>query len=168
MERRYAWRWVVLAAAVLTGCAAHSGTAISTGAPAANTSWTTVQFDGASVDVPASWPVYELSKDPTLCVRFNVNAVYLGAQGPDPDCPARMLGRADAVQVAPLGPTTAGQLLPALSAVNPQGLVVQEQPNSDTTRTIVAAFPKLGVLVTASYLQDPSVAQRIVDSVAAA
>ena len=50
---------------------------------------------------PADWPVHDLAADPTTCVRFDVHAVYLGHPGADMDCPAGLVGRADAVLVEP-------------------------------------------------------------------
>jgi hypothetical protein len=119
-------------------------------------------------DVPSNWPVYDLTKDPKRCVRFDMNAVYLGTQGTEAGCPARLLGRADAVQIEPLAPAATAHLLPAAATLNAKGQTVEQQPGSSTTRSIVATFPKLAVVVTASYPQDPSVAQRVVDSVDAA
>ena len=61
----------------------------------------TITYHGVAFDVPASWPVYDLAADPSTCVRFDVNAVYLGHPGPDMACPAVAVGRADAVLVEP-------------------------------------------------------------------
>ncbi|MDP9075237.1 MAG: hypothetical protein M3N98_13955 [Actinomycetota bacterium] len=170
MDRGIRWPSVVLSLVILAGCSAGAGTTISA-TPAPTAAWTSVHFGSAKLDVPSNWPVHDLSKDPKLCVRFDQSAVYLGRQGPEPKCPARLLGRTSAVQVQLLDPATVGQLVPAAAgagAANAKGQVHHDQPNSSTTRSIVAAFPKLGVLVTASYQQDPSVAQRIIDSVDAA
>jgi hypothetical protein len=38
----------------------------------------TVEYDGYSVTVPASWQVFHLDTDPGQCVRYDINAVYLG------------------------------------------------------------------------------------------
>src|SRR5205823_4545434 len=66
----------------------------------------TVTFGGYTVSVPASWPVYDLAKDPRQCVRYDVNAVYLGTPGPDQDCPPNLVGRVDTVTIqAPAGPS---------------------------------------------------------------
>src|SRR5450432_2734842 len=48
----------------------------------------TVTFGGYAISVPAGWPVYDLTKDPRQCVRYDRHAVYLGTPGPDQDCPA--------------------------------------------------------------------------------
>ena len=66
----------------------------------------TVEYRGYAIRVPASWPVYSLSKNPRQCVRYDVNAVYLGTPGPNPDCPAHLVGRADTVSIG--GPVTPG------------------------------------------------------------
>ena len=59
----------------------------------------TVEYRGYAIRVPATWPVYSLSKDPRRCVRYDVNAVYLGTPGPNPNCPAHVVGRADTISI---------------------------------------------------------------------
>jgi Domain of unknown function (DUF1906) len=66
----------------------------------------TVEYRGYAIRVPATWPVYSLSKDPRRCVRYDVNAVYLGTPGPNPNCPAHLVGRADTISIG--GPATPG------------------------------------------------------------
>jgi Domain of unknown function (DUF1906) len=78
-----------------------------TAAEAAAPAMKTVEYRGYAIRVPATWPVYSLSKDPSQCVRYDVNAVYLGPPGPNPDCPAHVVGRADTVSIG--GPATPGQ-----------------------------------------------------------
>src|SRR6266496_6546462 len=51
-------------------------------AKAARPASQTVTFGGYTVSVPASWPVYDLTKNPRQCVRYDVHAVYLGTPGP--------------------------------------------------------------------------------------
>jgi hypothetical protein len=72
----------------------------------------TVTFGGYTVSVPASWPVYDLTKNPRQCVRYDVHAVFLGTPGPDPDCPPNLVGRVDTVTIqasaASPGTKTAG------------------------------------------------------------
>jgi Domain of unknown function (DUF1906) len=60
-----------------------------------------VKFGGYAVSVPASWPVYDLTKNPRRCVRFDIHAVYLGTPGPDQDqdCPANLVGRVDTISI---------------------------------------------------------------------
>jgi len=77
-------------------------TATKAAAPAMKT----VGYRGYAIRVPATWPVYSLSKDPSQCVRYDVNAVYLGTPGANPDCPAHVVGRADTISIG--GPVTPG------------------------------------------------------------
>ena len=67
----------------------------------------TVTYGGYSIQVPSSWPVYSLDKDPSKCVRYDVNAVYLGTPGPNQDCPPHLIGHADTVSIG--GPLTPGE-----------------------------------------------------------
>jgi hypothetical protein len=48
-----------------------------------------VRYRGYGIRVPAAWPVYNLSADPTVCVRFNRHAVYLGRPGSEQLCRCR-------------------------------------------------------------------------------
>ena len=61
----------------------------------------TVTFGGYSVSVPANWPVYDLTKNPRQCVRYDVHAVYLGSPRPDQDQdgPPDLVGRADTISI---------------------------------------------------------------------
>jgi hypothetical protein len=75
----------------------------------AGTGMKVVEFRGYAFQVPASWPVYSLSKDPDQCVRYDVNAVYLGTPGPNQHCPPDLVGTADTVSVG--GPAIPGVLV---------------------------------------------------------
>src|SRR5271170_8209577 len=59
----------------------------------------TVEYGGYELNAPASWPVYRLAEDPSQCVRYDVHAIYLGAPGPDQDCPAGLVGRTETVSI---------------------------------------------------------------------
>src|SRR5579871_3053972 len=52
----------------------------------------TVTYDGYSVTVPASWRVFHLDSDPGQCVRYDINAVYLGRPGANQNCPSNLMG----------------------------------------------------------------------------
>jgi len=52
-----------------------------------------VRFAGYTIEVPAAWPVYRLARDPSRCVRYDRNAVYLGHPGANQQCPAHLAGR---------------------------------------------------------------------------
>jgi hypothetical protein len=62
-----------------------------------------VEFHGYRVAIPAGWPVFDLSADPSVCVRFNRHALYLGSPSPVARCPARAIGRTEAILIQPLG-----------------------------------------------------------------
>jgi hypothetical protein len=150
-----------------SGCASSRTSSVHTGTAAgpATAGWKQIQYRDAVLDVPAAWPVVDLSKDPQQCALFDVHAVYLGHQGPDAACPARALGRTDAVQVEPFDSETQEHVLPspANSTINGQSVAIE--PDGSTTRSLVASFVGLGVTVTATYATDSSVATRIVHSV---
>jgi hypothetical protein len=111
-----------------------------------------VDYHGYEIQVPASWPVYNLAADPTRCVLFNQHAVYLGTPGTEQNCPDRAFGRTEAVLVQPeqtslppgtvtLGTGTAS-FSSALSAVE------------TTSHTVQLAAPGPGVQIEATYGTD--------------
>src|ERR1700722_11996174 len=74
--------------------------AVATAATAS--SWRTVTFEHVTIEVPAGWPVYNLTTDPARCPRLDRRAVYLGRPAPDPSCPAgELTGKTEAVQLLP-------------------------------------------------------------------
>ncbi|WP_143231190.1 DUF1906 domain-containing protein [Actinosynnema sp. ALI-1.44] len=74
--------------------------------PANATAERTVSYRGYELSVPANWPVIDLAANPTACVRFDRNAVYLGKPGADQRCAARTGPTTDAVLVEPVGERT--------------------------------------------------------------
>ena len=88
----------------------------------------TVEFHGYAFKVPASWPVYQLSKDPNQCVRYDVNAVYLGTPGPNQHCPPGLVGTHDTVTVG--GPAIPGVLVVS-SATNRRAQVGDLRSGTD-------------------------------------
>jgi hypothetical protein len=60
-----------------------------------------VRYHGYAVKVPRSWRVYDLAKDPRVCVRFDRHALYLGAPRAQGQCPAHAIGRTEAILVQP-------------------------------------------------------------------
>ncbi len=73
----------------------------------------TVTYGGYAVSVPASWPVYDLTKDPRQCVRYDRHAVYLGTPGPDQDCPPGVVGRVDTISIGAVPETPEAPQSPA-------------------------------------------------------
>ena len=116
-----------------------------------------VTYHGYRFMVPASWPVYNLSADPSVCVRFNRHAVYLGQPSARQQCPAYAIGRTEAILVAPLAAhgasagAAAGPAVPPVSEPN-------AQPGQGSSAQL--AIPSHGVVVTATWQGDPSVVAR--------
>ena len=61
-----------------------------------------VQYLGYQIQVPSSWPVYNLATDPSKCVLFSTHAVYLGTPGSGQDCPASAIGHTEALLIQPI------------------------------------------------------------------
>ncbi|TCM49371.1 uncharacterized protein DUF1906 [Kribbella sp. VKM Ac-2568] len=80
---------------------------VAAGAAADAADLQTVSYRGYEVTVPAGWPVIDLAKDPTACVRFDRPAVYLGRSTAQADCPAHQVGRSEGLVLEPL--TTAAR-----------------------------------------------------------
>ena len=125
-------------------------------------------FGGYTVSVPASWPVYDLTKNPRQCVRYDVHAVYLGTPGPDPDCPPNLVGRVDTVSIqAPAasagtntagnskGPRQGGQL-----ALNP-GTIVQDPDRHELALAMPDKAPSIG----ATYGAGPGATEQMLATV---
>ena len=126
-----------------------------------------VRYHGYKLVVPAAWPVYDLATDPTVCVRFNRHAVYLGPPSSRQACPAHAVGRTEAILVTPLAahaePLTAhaagagagvGSVNPALPPVRGRNA---GPPDGSSTQLPV---PSAGVLVTATWGGDPAIVKR--------
>ncbi|HEV3362096.1 MAG TPA: DUF1906 domain-containing protein [Pseudonocardiaceae bacterium] len=111
-----------------------------------------IDYHGYQIQVPASWPVYNLATDPTRCVLFNEHAVYLGTPGADQRCPVHEFGRTEAVLVQPeqtsLPP---GALTLASDTASLPGALPASATNS---HTVQFAAPGPGVTVTATYGAD--------------
>ena len=136
------------------------------GGTAAPGAMRTVTYHGYEIDVPASWPVYNLAADPTRCVLFNQHAVYLGTPGTGQRCPARAYGRTGAVLVQPAVPS--GELppgtvvLPGNTTALPTGTLPHAVSGLDSAEhTVQVAAPGPGVLVTASYGSDQALVRTI-------
>ncbi|HEY1331202.1 MAG TPA: glycoside hydrolase domain-containing protein [Actinomycetota bacterium] len=136
-------RALSLVTALAAVAAVHSGGIARADAA---TPWRTLTYHGISFRVPADWPVVDLSADPTACVRFDVHAVYLGAQGTQPDCPAGIVGRSTAVQVQPAASGGVRRAWGASASVN--GATYRLATNTAVDGELVATFPGAGVLAT--------------------
>ena len=122
-----------------------------------------IRYGGVEFVAPSDWPVYDLEADPSTCVRFDVNAVYLGHPGADMRCPAGILGRAGAVLVEPLDGTSApAPLAAASSAVNDVPLEVDAA--AAVEHQIRASLPAQGLSVTVAFADAEADAQQILDT----
>nr|WP_042184890.1 DUF1906 domain-containing protein [Kibdelosporangium sp. MJ126-NF4]CEL16261.1 hypothetical protein [Kibdelosporangium sp. MJ126-NF4]CTQ94185.1 hypothetical protein [Kibdelosporangium sp. MJ126-NF4] len=97
----------IAAVGVITLAAALTSPATAAPGPGKiGTAERVVDYRGHELTVPADWPVIDLTADPTQCVRFDRNAVYLGKPGPDQRCEARTGPTTDAVLIEPVGERT--------------------------------------------------------------
>ena len=131
--------------------------ATTTGA-AALTKTKVVRYHGYKLVVPAAWPVYDLATDPTVCVRFNRHAVYLGRPSSRQRCAAHEIGRTEAILVAPLTAHGArvrgggaGPVLPPVRGRN-------AQPAQGSSTEL--AVPSGSVMVTATWAGDEAIVKR--------
>jgi len=112
---------------------------------------TTVRFHGYRLTVPSSWPVFDLSRAPSTCVRFDRHALYLGVPGSDQRCPAHAVGRGSAILVTPL---SAGA---AVSGA--RGAILRGVRSEGSAASYVV--PSAGVQVTATWNGDRRLMARI-------
>jgi hypothetical protein len=132
-------RWIV--AAACSAAAVVLVASLATNADAADQR--RVKYLGHTFTVPDSWQVVDLAANPRACVRFDRHALYLGTPSADQDCPARAIGRTEAVLVQPAGG--------AGGSGSTDDAVVQQ---------ITAGAA--GVTVTATYDRDRPLAEKIV------
>jgi hypothetical protein len=127
-------------ALALAGVTCGAVAAIAAQQPAATK---VVRYLGFWVRIPRSWPVYDLSRSPTACVRFNRHALYLGVPGTEQRCPAHAAGRTEAILLEPLE----------------FGLRARANVAGPGAGELALARQRL--LVTASWHADPGLIQRI-------
>jgi hypothetical protein len=169
----------VVAGLVLGGAAAVPAFGAERGpsvARAGVTSLKTVVYDGYELRVPASWPVYQLTANSTTCVRYDIQAVYLGTPSANMDCPAGLAGRAQTVSVIPSTTVAAGvgsevtyqreqpdgvggTNVGTLGAVN--GVVTQDATAHELRVVLGAGQP---ATVVATYDASPAVVEQVLAS----
>ena len=123
-----------------------------------------VSYRGLRLTVPADWPVHDIAQDPTTCVRTDAHAVYLGEQGPKPDCAAQAVGRTETLQLEPLGPSTQSDSDRASQPTTINGLAARADPAPDANGALTVVFPDLQVVVIITYRADPGLASQILES----
>lgn len=121
-----------------------------------------VEYRGLRIPVPAGWEVHRLDRDPTRCVRYDRHALYLGTPGPQPDCPARVVGRTEAVHIEPADRREAGSPAPSASRTLVPGdrlAALTVPPTADHEMRL--ELPEAGVTITGVYGKDPAPLQRM-------
>jgi glycoside hydrolase-like protein len=115
-----------------------------------------VLYRGYQIQVPGSWPVYNLAANSSQCVLFNTHAVYLGTPGSAQDCPAAALGHTESLLIQPVNPASAPSS--AVVLLSPQAALPQHAALPAAAAAAAAASDTLqvevsvaGVLVTAAY-----------------
>ncbi|TYK48136.1 glycoside hydrolase domain-containing protein [Actinomadura decatromicini] len=118
-----------------------------------------VRYRGLRVPVPAGWQVHDLDRDPARCVRYDRHALYLGLPGPQPDCPARIVGRTEAVHIQPAD-RAAGDGRLTGTVVHARQLATLTLARS-VDHEARLALPEAGVTITGVYGTDPAALQRL-------
>jgi Domain of unknown function (DUF1906) len=131
--------------------------------------WRNVTYNGVSLKVPASWPVINFARHPKACPRLDLHAVYLGRPGPNPLCPAGLVGKTEAVMIGPLAkPSTSAPIgakarKAAQARHRPARMLIRTR--SSVSRTLTTVVPRARVRVAISYGLDRLLAQRIQSSI---
>jgi hypothetical protein len=109
------------------------------GAGASASKLTTIDYDGYSITVPSSWPVFHLATDPGQCLRYDINAVYLGNPGANQNCPSTLIGRAQTITITGAGVSGTPQAGYQRAAVAQGGLGAAPPASSPGSR--IASVP---------------------------
>jgi peptidoglycan hydrolase-like protein with peptidoglycan-binding domain len=120
-----------------------------------------VSYHGVRVTIPAAWPVIDLRMHPSTCVRLDQSALYLGSQGPQPDCPAHAVGRADTVW---LKPASAGQIERMTSQLATVGVLSAQVSVESVGHDSQARLVAQGVDLKATWGADISSIDRVLAS----
>ncbi|MFC6881157.1 MULTISPECIES: DUF1906 domain-containing protein [Actinomadura] len=115
-----------------------------------------VAYRGVRVPVPEGWEVVRLDREPSRCARFDRHAIYLGRQGDGAGCPARAVGRTEAVHVEPLDGPPARRT----GAVRAGRLARHSVPVTDGREDVVP-LPEAGVTITGAYGTDRAALERV-------
>lgn len=116
----------------------------------------TVEYRGLRMVVPHGWPVYRLDDEPWRCVRFDRHAIYLGRPREQSWCPARVVGRTDALYVEPM------DVLSNQRRVVRAGRLARYTVPRSAGHEVRLPLPEAGVAVTGSYGSDPAGLQSVI------
>ncbi len=122
---------VALIGALLTAASAPAG--------AARPGTRVIRYLGARVVVPVGWPVFDLARAPTTCVRFDRHAVYLGLPSDRQLCPPHVTGRTEAILLEPPGVAAARDRSVAGAALAPAVAGAARAAGHELVRTAGAA-----------------------------
>ena len=116
--------------------------------------------------MPAGWAVHDLARAKRTCVRFDRPALYLGTPGADQRCPARAVGRTEAVLIQPVqpagsvkAPASVGggagvrKLVPGRAVSVTAGSSADQEAHFDLTGT--------GLVATTAYADRPALVEAI-------
>ena len=123
--------------------------------------WQAVQYNGVTLAVPSSWPVFDLSTQATRCVLFNAHAVYLDHQGANALCPAHALGKSEALQIESLATVSPAVTRQATSATTVAGVSAQVNATNNVSHTFVVVLKQAGAVIQLSYGHSPKLARQI-------
>jgi glycoside hydrolase-like protein len=127
--------------------------------------WRSVTYQGVSLRVPPTWPVTNLSTHPQACPRLDRHALYLGAPGPHPACPAKGLhAKTDVAQLAATVPGSP-QTLAATKKVTIGGVPAMTNPGAAVGHTIIVVFPTAGATLSLSYGTSDALVRQVEASV---
>jgi hypothetical protein len=165
IDRRFSWprRTVLTAVVTVALSVVGAAPALATPPSALPSGWQLVSFAGVSVQVPASWPIYDLRVDPARCVRMDAHAVFLGTQGANASCPAHLTGKTEAAQIHVVDPHGPGALGATQSTVI-NGQPLRTDPHFSQASSLTDVFDSAGVQVDLPYRDDPALARRIESS----
>ena len=110
-----------------------------------------VRYHGYAVKVPRAWTVYDLAKNPHVCVRFDRHAVYLGAPTAQEQCPAHTVGRTEAILLQPANAT----IRRALARSTASAAAAAAVPRGAGAATFLAR--SRGIVITATWSHDRGV-----------
>ncbi len=136
---------VMAAAALATPVVASGAPAAAQPALTAQPALKTVSYRGYSFEVPRSWPVIRLGGSGRTCVRFDVQAVYLGRPAADESCPSLLVGTTQALLIQPA---------PGSSA--------RSSVEDPVARKIAVSAPRISI--TATFDSDPGLVSQILSS----
>ena len=94
--------------------------------------------------------------------------MYLGQEGPNPSCPARLVGHTETVHVEPLNSRSQTQAARATHAEIVNGLNVRVDPAEQIAGAVTAVFPDQQLVVTITFARSSAIADQIFQSFARA